>query len=167
MLLINLATIYQGGTPTLRHSQLHAEQLSHIQLRYALTWELNPLTTHMGNEFRNHNNTHLWVTYPNPRPYPHTTLPRDNTPTTTKRARQVSKQETPHSLTPNQNPKKKIKSGTTSCKPTPPHASTKPPSNHQPRHVSGHPKGADQHTHTRKQSHSTKPPTMGGPGGEG
>ena len=37
MLLINLATIYQGGPPTLRHTQRHAEQLSRIQLRYTLT----------------------------------------------------------------------------------------------------------------------------------
>jgi hypothetical protein len=33
------------GTPPLRHSQRHAEQLSRIQLRYTLTGELDPVIT--------------------------------------------------------------------------------------------------------------------------
>jgi len=42
MLLINLATIYQGTLPTLRHTQIHAHHLSRIHLRYVLTGELDP-----------------------------------------------------------------------------------------------------------------------------
>ena len=41
MLPINLATIYQGRIPTLRHTQLHAETLSRSYLKYVLTGELD------------------------------------------------------------------------------------------------------------------------------
>jgi len=36
MLLLYLATIYQGTLPTLRHTQTHAHNLSRIHLRYTL-----------------------------------------------------------------------------------------------------------------------------------
>ena len=42
MLLIKLATIYQGTLPTHRNTQTHAHQLSRIHLRYTLTGELDP-----------------------------------------------------------------------------------------------------------------------------
>jgi hypothetical protein len=42
MLLINLATIYQGAITVLRHAQAHAHHLSQIHLRYNLTGELDP-----------------------------------------------------------------------------------------------------------------------------
>ena len=42
MLLINLATIYQGTLLTLRHTQVHAHHLYRIHLRYVLTRELDP-----------------------------------------------------------------------------------------------------------------------------
>ena len=79
MLLINLATIYQGGSSTLRHSQIQAEQLSRIQLRYTLTGEMDPLIAHMVNELRK-TNTALpratYIIFPSPH---HTTLHRDST----------------------------------------------------------------------------------------
>ena len=68
MLLINLATIYQGEPPTLRHTQRQAEQLSHIQLRYPYTGELDPVITQMVTELKKHNNTHPWEAQPIPSP---------------------------------------------------------------------------------------------------
>jgi hypothetical protein len=42
MLLINLATIYQGTLSTLRHTRTRAQHLFRIHLRYTLTGELDP-----------------------------------------------------------------------------------------------------------------------------
>jgi len=130
MLLMNLATIYQGGPPTLRHSQTQAEQLSRIQLRYTLTGDLDPLTTHIMNELRKLNTAHPWATYPNRSTPQYVFLLRDSPSTKTKFARQNSKRDTPHSLTQDHIPKKKINFDTQhttiiAYKPNPPHAPTK------------------------------------------
>ena len=42
MLLTSLIAIYQGQIPILRYGQHHADQLSRMHLRYALTREITP-----------------------------------------------------------------------------------------------------------------------------
>ena len=62
MLLINLATIYQGTIPILRHTQAHAHQLSQIYLQYTLTGELDRNIKRIIKELRNTDTTHPWPT---------------------------------------------------------------------------------------------------------
>jgi len=108
MLFINLATIYQGWHPTLRYTQIQAEQLSRFQHSYTLTWELDPLTTHMVSELRKYNTALPGATYLIPSPHQHTTLPREST-LTKKRARHNSRRDIPHSPPLCRNPQKKVK----------------------------------------------------------
>ena len=74
MLLINLATIYQGGPPTLRHTQRHAEHLSRIQLRYTLTGDLDPTITQVLTLLKRRNTAHPDETHSIPS-YPSNTPP--------------------------------------------------------------------------------------------
>ena len=53
MLLINLATIYQGRIPTLRHTQLDAETLARSHLKYVLIGELDTYETCLIRELTN------------------------------------------------------------------------------------------------------------------
>jgi hypothetical protein len=53
MLLINLATIYQGRIPTLGHTQLHADTLSRSHLKYVIIGELDTHVTCLIRELTN------------------------------------------------------------------------------------------------------------------
>ena len=64
MLLINLAAIYQGKIPILRHTQAHAHQLSQIHLRYTLTGELDHSIAQIIQEIRKTDTTHTWPSPP-------------------------------------------------------------------------------------------------------
>jgi hypothetical protein len=55
MLLINLATIYQGSIPNVLHTQNHAEILSIIHLRYVLAEEPDPQHAHFTHELSDNN----------------------------------------------------------------------------------------------------------------
>jgi hypothetical protein len=78
MLLINLATIYQGAIPTLRHTQAHAYQLSKIHLRYTLTGELDSTVPQIIQELSNTELTRPWPP-PTVHPTPQTKQTRYST----------------------------------------------------------------------------------------
>ncbi len=61
MLLINLATNCQGNIPNLLHTQIHAETLSKMHLRFVLEGELDPQIAHLTHKLSNTNPTRAWT----------------------------------------------------------------------------------------------------------
>ena len=78
MLLIILATIYQGSIPNLLHTQTYAKTLSRMHIRYVLAGELGPKLAHFTHELSNTNPIREW----NPQPlhdYPKRKIQIENT----------------------------------------------------------------------------------------
>ena len=118
MLLINIATIYQGRIPTFRHTQLHAETLSRSHLKYVLTGELDTYVIRFIRELTNQarriiRNPHTRkTTHTNPTATTHnnpTTAPPTSTFSSRKRTYTTTQTPTPNQPTPHsptQNPPK-------------------------------------------------------------
>jgi hypothetical protein len=116
MLLVNLATIYQGRIPTLTHTQQHAEALSRSHLNYLLTGELD---TFVNNLIQNLTTPPQHVTRTLSRRNKHTQPTSTDTPlptqsptipTTRKRTYTTTHNKThyhPYPPIPTQTPKKK------------------------------------------------------------
>jgi hypothetical protein len=64
MLLVNLATIYQGNIPNLLHTQTHVEILYRMHLKYTLTRELDPQLAHFTRELPSTNPIREWHPQP-------------------------------------------------------------------------------------------------------
>ena len=141
MLLINLATIYQGAIPTLRHTQAHAHQLSKIHLRYTLTGELDANIPQIIQELSCTDPTRPW---PHP-PIHHTKQPKRLRKSNRKRPRQPNQTLSHHP------PTKTHKRNREPTIPTSPHPTkhthTEPPSKRSKPHTNNH-KYTSRETHT-------------------